>query len=328
MNTKKSTLGDSGRYTRVTGTRKTARLAMYGSPAVKRSLKDISYVDVKLMHTFEEISLNPLILQQLRNYDNYNVQKLGMEEVARQVAEFKKLFENLRIAAALQMLRNGAVYYDGNGNLLPSSSGAIVTVSAGMNANNQNQLNGIITQTWEDVTTDIPLQLRTLKQRARRLTGYSLKYAFYGENVPTYLTDNDKVQDYLSRNPGVNSKFVDSAELPDGLFGLTWIPVYESFFEDSADTNQSIWGADAVVFTPEVSADWWEVMEGTYMVPNSLNIVTDASAAMGNLSQVTGMFGYGALTHNPPTICMYSGDTHLPIIKVPDSVFSAVTANY
>ena len=140
----KPTIGDSGRYTRVTGTRKTARLAMYGSPAVRRQLKDVGTVDVKLLHTIEEILINPLVMQQLREYNNYNIQRLGMEEIARNVAEFKQYFVNLRVAAILQVLATGNIYFDGSNNLLPSSSKREDARSRSrFRANNQNyQLNG------------------------------------------------------------------------------------------------------------------------------------------------------------------------------------------
>lgn len=319
----KPTIGDSGRYTQVTGQRRTAKLAMYGAPAVRRELKNVAVKDVKLIHSFEEISLNPLVLQQLRNYNNYDIQRMGMEEVARQVAEFKQLFVNLRATAILQALANGVLYFDGSGNLLPTSSGAVVTVSFGMSANNQNQLNGIIGATWDSGLTDIPAQLRLLKKTARQLTGYPLKYAFYGENVPSYITNNDYCSDYLSRNSKFNGFFSDSGELADGLFGFTWVPVYEAFYEDFNSTNQAIFGANSVTFTPEPDPGWWEVQEGTYIVPSTINIITDANAALASARQVQGMFGYGAMTHNPPTIQMYFGDTFLGIPKVPDALFQA-----
>lgn len=322
-NIKKTTVGDQGRYTRVKGTRRTARLAMYGAPAVARELKDVAYVDVKLMHTFESQHINPLLIQALRNYNNYDMQQRGMQELARQVAEWKMYFQNLRTASNLMALSQGAIYYDGSGNFLPSSSGAVVSVTYGMSANNQNQLNGVISSTWSSAVTDIPLQLRVLKKTARRLTGYPLRYAFYGENVPSYFSNNDFVLDYLARNDRLNNQFLESADIPDGLFGFTWVPVYESFFEDQNGTNQSIFTADQVTFTPAPSADWWEILEGTYQVPSTLNIETDANAAMASLREVVGMFGYSAVTHNPPTIQSYYGDTFLPTIKVPDSIFQA-----
>ena len=325
MSTTRDVIGDAGRYTRVTGQRRTARLGKYGASALRRELKDVGSVDVKLMHTFEEQPIPPLVMQALRNYENYEVQKMGMQEVARQVKEFTQLFVNLRIATIMQVLANGILYFDGSGNLLPSSSGAVETISFQMNANNQNQLNGIIAASWATASTNIPLHLRNLKKRAAQLTGYELKYAFYGVNLPTYFTTNDYVLDYLSRNPTWSNKYLESehGEIPDGLFGLTWIPVYNSFFEDSTGTNQEIVGVDKVIFTPDVSSDWWEVMQGSYLVPTSINITTDAGAAMNSLKQVYGMFGYGLAGHNPVTVNTFYGDTFLPVIRNPDVVFQA-----
>lgn len=326
MNLIKPTIGDSGRYTRVTGTRRTARMAMYGSPAVRRQLKDIGTVDVKLLHTIEEILINPLVMQQLREYNNYNIQRLGMEEIARQVAEFKQLFVNLRVTAILQVLATGNLYFDAAYNLLPSSSGAKTTVTFQVPANNQNQLNGILPAggQWNLALTDIPNQLRALKQTARQQTGYPLKYAFYGKNIPSYLTNNDFVLDYLARNPTANNEFVNSGDLPAGLFDFTWIPVYETFYEDINGNFQTIFGNDSVVFTPEVDPSWWEIMEGTYLVPSTLNIITDASAAIASMKQVQGMAGYSYVCANPPTIMMNFLDTFLPVLKVPNAIFQAV----
>jgi hypothetical protein len=314
-------VGNKGKYTRFTGQRKVARLNKYGGPAHKRNLMPVGEVDIKLLHSFENISLDPLLMKALRSYDSYE-QDRGIREVGRQIAELGQLYQNLRIATTAQVLGNGSLYWDGDGNLLPSSSGAIETHSFQVNANNQNQLNGIITASWALPATDIPLQLRNLKKRAAQLTGYPLKYAFYGENIPTYLTQNDYVLDYLSRNPSVNPEFLQSAEMGD-LFGLTWVPVYTAFFEDQSDTNQAIWGADKVVFTPEVSADWWEVIEGSYEVPKTIDIIANADSAMGSMDTVYGMFSYAKAEHNPPTMGVYMGDTQIPVLKVPDAIFQA-----
>ena len=322
----KTCIGDSGRYTRVVGTRQVARRSEYGAPAVQRALKDVEAVDVKLSHVFEMIKLHPLILQQLRAYDNYNVQNLGVEEVDRQQAEFKVYFDNNRLAMTYSMLANGNIWWDASGNLLPTSSGAKVTASFQMSANNQNQLNGVIASSWKLANTDIPSQLRNLRVSAAKLTGYPLKYAFYGLNVPSYLTQNNYVLDYLSRNPNFAQKFLEQAEIPDGLFGFTWVPVYTSFFQDAAGVNQSIFGADEVVFTPEINRDVYELLEGTMMVPSSFNATTDMSAALGTLRQVVGMFSYAVPTHNPPSAEMYMGDTVLPVWKVPDAMFQATVA--
>jgi hypothetical protein len=324
--TTKDTIGDSGRYTRVTGQRRTSKLSQYGAPAVRRELKDVAFVDCKLMHTFEEQLIDPLTMQRIRNYDNYNIQRLGIDEIARQVAGFKQLFENAEIATVLQALIVGTIWWDAAGNLLPTSTGAVETVTFQISANNQNQLNTTFDIGWQNATADIPKQLRKLKKLARRLTGYPLRHALYGENVPTYFTNNDFVLDYLSRNVTERDEFLDTDELPHELFGLQWHPCYESFWEDQTSTNQSIIGPDQVIFTPEPSPDWWELMKGSYMVPKTIDVVDNLTANLDNFEEVHGMFGYTAPMHNPPTLANYFGNTWLPVIKVPDAIFQATVS--
>lgn len=323
---KKQTMGDKGRYTQVRGTRATARLAMYGSAAQKRALKGIESKDVKLIHAFESISMDPLLLQTLRRYDDYSVQQMGIQEVDRQQSEFAMYFDNLRLATQYSMLANGKVWFDSSNNLLPSSSGAQVTVDYGIPANNLNQLNGIISASWANANTDIPAQLRALKLRSAQDTGYPLKYAFYGTNIPSYLTQNNYVIDYLSRNPNFATRFLEMAEIPDGLFGFTWVPVYSAFYEDASGTNQTFFGGDAVTFTPDITQDVYELMEGTYMVPTSFNAAANMAAALASMKQVVGKFGYAIPTGNPPGVDMLAGDTQLPVWKVSSALYAADVA--
>lgn len=319
----KKTLGNVGRYTVVRGTRATAKQTTYGSQARQRELRDLDIKDVKLLHTYEFIKMDLLLLQMLRNYDNYDVQNMGMQEVDRQQAEFRAYFDNLRLAAVYSMLSLGHVYFDREGNLLPSSSTNVLDIDYQIDANHMNQLNGIIASTWATSSNDIPLQLRNLRIQAAKDTGYPLKYAFYGVNIPSYLTKNDYVKDYLSRNPAFAQKYLEQAEIPDGLFGFTWVPVYTSFFEDQNGTNQSFFGADAVVFTPEINPLVYELMEGTFQVPTTFNATNDLAGAIDTCRAVQGMFSYGIPCHNPPTVEMFYGDTFLPIWKVPGAIYIA-----
>lgn len=316
-------VGDAGRYTQVRGTRQTARATMYGAAAHNRAQKGVESKDVKLIHSFESFKMDPLILQYLRNYDNYDLQNMGQQEVDRQMAEFSALFDNLDLALKYSMLALGAIYWNSDGHLLPSSSGSAYTVDYGMSANNRNQLNGIITASWANPNTDIPLQLRNLKARSLQLTGYELKHIYYGVNIPSYLTQNAYVIDYLARSPDMRQKYLDSADVPNGLFGFDWHPVYEAFYEDSSNTNQTFWSGDMVTFTPEPSQDVFENLEGSFFVPTSFNAVSDMAAALGALKMVHGKFGYAVPIHNPPTAEMYAGWTGLPIWRVPDALFCA-----
>src|SRR5687767_9152570 len=76
-------VGNKARYTRVTGERRVARIAKYGSPARERGLRDIGEKDVKLIHAFESQRFDPLVMKQLRSKDKFELD-VGLDEVARQ----------------------------------------------------------------------------------------------------------------------------------------------------------------------------------------------------------------------------------------------------
>lgn len=322
---------DSGEYTRIAGTRTVARIAAYGAPSQQRQLKGIEAVPVKLIHTIESILLPTADYLNLLQYDDTARQQRGIQEVTRQVREFRRNFDNLRVAALTQMLFHGAIYWDGGGNLLPNSTGAKTIADFGVPLANQEQLDplaegtNLLDASWDNPASDIDTQLLKLRQAATRLSGYPLKYAFYGRNVPGYLTANTKLQNYFTRNPGDNAQYLSSAEIPSPLLGLTWKPAYDAFFEDATGTLQNLVGDDQVVFTPEPTPDWIGWLEGTYPVPTNLgNVTSDAAESLrSNVTTAAGMFAYGVTHSDPVTVKMVAGDTFLPVLKVPKAIFIA-----
>jgi hypothetical protein len=281
---------DSGEYHRVSGTRTVARIAAYGSPSQQRNLRGIDAVPVKLIHTVESFLLPTADYLNLVQVDDLSKQKRGIEEVTRQVREFRKNFDNLRVAALTQL--EGA---------------------------------NVLDVTWDNAAANIDKQILKLRQVATRLTGYPIRYAFYGRNVPSYLTSNTKLQNYFVRSAGDTTQYLSTADIPSPLLGLTWLPAYEAFFEDATGTLQPLCGDDQVVFTPEPSTDWIGWLEGTYPVPTSVGTVAvDAADALrGSVTTAAGMFAYGVVNTDPVTVKMVAGDTFLPVLKVPKAIFIA-----
>lgn len=320
--------GDTAEYTRIDGSRQTARIAAYGSPSQQRELKNVAKVPVKLVHTIESVLHKPQVLTNLLNFNEPTKQQLGIAEVTRQTRQFRQLFDNLRVASLTSMLFTGNIYFDGLGNLLPTSSGAKVTVNYGVPAGNTAQLNvfgagNILDLTWDNAAAGIATQLTNLKRAARKLTGYPLAHAFYGQNVLDYLLTNNKVKEMMKFNPAANQRTL-AGDVPGGLFGLQWHPAYEAFFEDDSGTPQDLVGGDQVLFTPEPTMDWLDWLEGTYPVPASVGAITpDAIASLGNVSVASGMFSYGQVLSDPVTVKHVAGDTFLPVLKVPKAIFIA-----
>ena len=320
--------GDTAEYTRIDGTRQTAHIAAYGSPSQQRELKNIGKVPVKLIHTIESVLHKPNVLTNLLNFAEPTKQQLGIAEVTYQTRQFRQLFDNLRVASLTSMLFTGSINFDGNGSLLAGSGGAKISINYGVPAGNTGQLNvlgagNLLDASWDSATTNIATQLTNLKKAARKLTGYPLVHAFYGQNVLDYLLNNNKVKEMMKFNPAANARTL-AGDMPSGMFGLQWHPAYEAFYEDDTGTAQDLVGGDQILFTPEPSMDWLDWLEGTYPVPTNVGSITaDALGAVGNVSVASGMFSYGQVLSDPVTVKHVAGDTFLPVLKVPKAVFVA-----
>ena len=318
--------GDQATYRKVNGTRKTARLAMYGAPSRIREHVGITEVPVKLIHSVESQGHNPIVLQNLTNLGDEGKQAMGRGEIARQTGEFARLFTNLRVAAVTQMLALGLNHFDGDGNLLPSASGAVFSVDFQVPAGNKDGLDvfgagNLISASWATAGTDIIGDVKAIKTAALKLTGYPLVHAFYGENVLEHLASNTAIAALTASNNPMQNAFA-AHEVPENLLGLQWHPADTAFYEDQDGVIKDIWGADTVVFTPAIDRTWYEMFEGSYVIPTDIGDITgDAVAALSNVTTVNGMFSYAQVTSDPVGIKHVAGDTFLPCLKVPGAIF-------
>lgn len=315
--------GQSGHYFKVAGTRTVARQVDMAQPSPQRNKKGVTRVPFKCACLKEHLVHDPDTMTQLQSFDSPAIQKLGQQEVARQTASFRKLFGNARVSYVYSVLTKGAIYVDGDGELLYTSGGAVGTMDYSVPANNLNQLNGILAASWATVGTDIVAQIKALKVAARKLSGYPLKYAFYGSAVLGYFMKNTDMKNIIAGNPAYKMAFLN-LEIPDGFLGLTWIPCEQAFFEDSGGTNRDWWASNQVVFTPEPESSWWEVVEGTTSVPKSIgNVRSDAMGAIGDVALATGMYSYAYIMPEPDPVAIkqIAGDVWMPQLKVPAAIF-------
>ena len=321
---RKETIKDMGRYTRVAGTRRVAKRIEYGAATRKTELKNIGTFDVKLATFGEHIQLDLETYMSLRAYDAYQVQNLGMQELDRQALQFKTRFDNAEIAMLYSMLALGAIYFNAAGDLLPSSSGAALTINYSLSANHQNQLNGIIGASWATAGTDIITDILQIRDQALFDTGYELGCAFYGRNIPAYFAANTTMKEYLARHQGFRDRLVQTNEIPDGLLGIDrWVRVSAAFFEDADGTNQTFFGGDTVVFTPPIDSSWFEWMDGEILVPSTINPMASLSAAANSFERKKKTAMWSLPTMNPVGAELHAKTVTLPILKFPDAIFVA-----
>lgn len=319
----RSVFGNTATYKELATTRQTPRRVSYGDPSKRRQQAAVGSRAVVLHHTFEHEFHDVTVLQALQQFDNPQVQAMGRQLVDRQVADFRTLFNNLRVSMVHSALSQGSISWDGDGNLLPSTVGAQVTADFNVPANNKNQLNGIIGVKWSDASAKIITDVAQIKKQSRKLTGHRIRHAFYGENILDYLLTNNQTKELLNRDPGLRTS-IAGGTIPDGFLDLTWWSVNEAFFEDQNGTNQEWYGVDDIVFTPDPNDQWYLLYEGSYAVPTNLGGVSaDAAMALGNFRQVSGMFSYALVKDDPPSLKHLAGDTSLPVLRNPSAIFIA-----
>lgn len=324
--------GDRFRRTTFRGTRQLARVSKYGSPPRNRQRVGRGTEDRIMLHTIEQIQASHELLMLIRKWDDYLAQQMARDLIAQDAVEFGRLTDNLRVAAVTASLAYGKLWFDSNGNLQTSSSGADLELDYGVPAANQGQIArgpsgaDLITDSWDDPSSDIPTMVNNIKTAARQLNGYELKYAFYTKNVAGYLARNDSFQRYLSRNPQMNQQYVTSGQIPAGVLDLTWVPVQDAFFDTTSDVVTEIFPADQVTFYPEISRQTYELMQGGYPVPKNFAVAQDLEGVVSQLDYVFGVFKYAYMMPGHMQINMAQGDTFLPDHKIPESIFLADVA--
>jgi hypothetical protein len=272
------------------------------------------------------------LTRQLREFADYKPQsKFALNLIAYQGEQFRQLFENTRIAAVAYSYSQGKIWWDADGFLLPSSSGAVVTYDQGIPATNTgtitdvNSPGGIVVSSpWSLRTTDIITQVNTIKKlAAQRGGGYAPKYALYGQNIPGYISQNDMVRSLFPFDENQRHALTKEGKIPQGFLGLEWVPVQTSFWTDSSGNNNEIFRQDYITFMPEITKDTYALYQGTRLVPKSFAIAGSGADVLKNMDEVTGMgrFAYPDPFSGFTQIVDEGFDTFAPQIRTPNAVF-------
>ncbi len=316
--------GTKARLIEFNGQRQSARVSPAGSPprpTGKLSLNDKALV---LLSSSEEMEFSEELQNVLMNWEAYTPQQdWAMRQLAYQGEGFRTLFENLETAAVLMTLANGVIYFDGNGNLLPSSSGAKLTVDQGVPANNKGQLNSLLTGSFADHTFDIPGFLtQKFKPRAIQDTNYPSRVAIYGGNIPGYMKNNDYVGKIWDFQQEFANYYANTGQIKAGFLGFEWIPASEAYFVDQNAAVQTVFPADQITFLPEVTKQTWTFYRGSTKVPTQFGPLPTAEAALKAFSEITGRYRYAYIPMGGVfKIIDVGGTKFLPRMKVPGAVY-------
>lgn len=308
------------------GTNKTAKSAARGSASRPITVSGASRRPEVLIHSSNSIEIKADTMINLVNPANGQVEQLAKAEIARQVNECAKLSNNMRVHSLTSLFGLGAIWYDVNGDLLPSSSGAVVTVDPGIPANNRNQLNGLITASWATASTPIVKNLMNIQKQClvngKGRTG-PIEHAVYGADIFDYIYNNTQAQAMIRNNPVYMSAFA-SGVIPDGFAGIRkWWPGYFGFYNNASDTTVTPFAGDTLALFPEPDSSWFELQEGIQPIPGRFQAASDLNTLANDMTIASGMFMYAYQTLDPVGAKLVFGDNFLPAIHIPEVVFIA-----
>lgn len=320
----RNTYGNKFRRVVFRGTRQVSRINPYGAPPREVRQVGAGIEDVIMLHTIERITAGPEIMQLFHGYTNYGQQiNLAEQELDRRAVEFGKRVMNLRTTAIHCAIAFGKLWFDSDGNIQTSSSGADLEVDYRIPSGNI----AASTVDWSSASSDIPTYVLGLNMSAVQATGRPLAYAIMGKNVPGYLAKNTSFQQYLARNPQYNQYYVNTGTVAPGTLNLTWVNAQNVYFENSSGVITEIFPADQITFLPEITSDFYELKVGSYPVPKSFGWLGqngDFNEAIRNIlsNPVYGAFRYAYGQPFPvPEVVMVQGDTFIPDIMVPEAMF-------
>ena len=311
-------------YDYVEGTRQTARTVVYNG---KSAARNTSGVDTRLMKAFfsaEHLPINPQHIANLREPGTNNVEQIARREVDRRVAEARQLQQNLRSSTVHATLFDGLVYFDALGNLLPDSTGAVVTADWSVPATNRDQMedisgSAIISASWGTAGTDVIGNIETVKTTALLRTGYPLTTAVYGSNILGYLLGNTAANSLMQSNSMLTTSISNTGSIPNGFMELNWIKGDKFFFVDNDSSSQLMVGADEVIYLPDPVGGWYEMVNGMYFFTDTVDLV--AGAGLGNITTVVGPTMQTEMHSNPVGADIVYRDAFLPILNVPAAIY-------
>lgn len=327
LNTTEQVPGNSVSWDILGHTRQTAKSVAPGAPSVRRQLEVIGKNSATIPRFAEHIEILGERLHALRGFGSTERQDKAAQWVSHQVEEAGRRFRNTRIAMVMSALVNGKIWLksDGSGgfDLIHSSSGADVTVDLQVPGDNTGDLDGAIAASWATSTTKIIDHIQEVLDLAAQVSGLQIRHVFYGKNIRSYILDNDQAKTILRTDSSL-ANALKQGGIPDG-FGdpqLSWHPLQRAFFADADGTNRSFSTGDEIIFVPEPTRDWYEMIEGMEVLPSgALGTFGDASDALAATTEVFGQGAYAKMDDDPVKIKQVSVDNALPVFKVPSAVF-------
>lgn len=327
-------VGVNAQYDSFNGVRQLGKAVDYLSPSVQVTTQGRVRKQIVALGTRESTPIEGEILYGLMS--NIPLFKSRATELMRQkVGDFRQRADNFALTLPHSAFAKGKIWLDRDGNILPSSTNAVVTVDFGLTYGGANALaynsawplQTITVGDWSNASTDIPSSIRAMRKAFVNVSNYKAMHILYGQKIPGYFYSNTSMQTYMSRQPKLNDEFMTTNEVPDGLLDLTWHPTYEAYFIDQNGTLQNWFADNQIVIIPEFAPNWYEYISCSMLVPRGIlppNMTVDQF--LENCVPVKGFSSYAHSTIDPIGLNLIQQLYTIPLLKNPLGTWSATVS--
>lgn len=309
--------------------REAAPINAKGAPARTQDTRGASKSYFSPIHAFNEVTIPMASVQFLRQDDNPALQNMGIQELRRQMELFGRRHRALRAVTLAKALSDGIVYYDTDGKVLESSSGAAVTVDLKVGATHKSQLahasNGgsdIINTAWDQAGASILTDLEQIRDAAEYDKAPPPKHVWFHTTAKQWLRANTEIKSYI--------QYVDAARadqllnsMSNGSFvvGDYVFHFYNGTYVGAdGSTVRPLIPITKAIITPDVG-DWFRHYECAELVPTGEGVMSSIEEALGNVQSVYGDFAYLRLDDNPVKLTMRMGANFLYAFADPNAVW-------
>ena len=288
--------------------------APMNTPGAEARVIQASGADSKvqtLFASFNKLAFSEKVMYALREPDSPTLQRQGRTEIRRQMEHFKARQMLTKEVALAKILSVGTVYLNENGDILESSSGAVVSADFNIAAGHKSQLDwdgggDLITASWATDGTSIATHIETIKIAAQKQGVPTPKHIWCNSNMKTHLRSNTEFQTWASASANISEQTA-AGETIQGLFGMTW-HFYDGTYQNASGTETLLIPDNIAIFTPDPTDSVFRVTQGLTMVPSQIGVTASIEEALGNLMEVYGEYAYAKLTDDPIQLLAYMGD--------------------
>lgn len=298
-----------------------------GQPARVLQPTGKSKAELAMLNSFNVISLSMDVMQMLREPDQHILQQRGRTEIAQQFEDFGTRHRVLKQVYVAKSFLGGAIYFNAEGEILESSSGAAITVQTGVPAINLGQLDkadfgtgsgDIVATAWDQAGAKILTQLEDLAEATEYQNTEPLRHIWLHRSNKKWLRENTEILAFY----GAGQERLDKDLLSDTFeIGNFTFHFYGGTYTAADGTTKPFIPKDQAIITPDPGG-WLAQGVGLQLIPTTLDIRGTVEEAVASWQEHWGDFAYLLCDHNPASLNMYMGFNWLFGFRNPASVFA------